>query len=561
MPYNRHMPIFTEIALLIVLAVLAGFIAHLLKQPVIIGFMAAGFLIGMFKYTELANVAIIESLASIGVALLLFMIGLEMDFRELRHVTVPAFLVGLGQILFTFGIGFLIVSALGFSTVTAVYIAGALTFSSTIIVVKLLSEKRELTSLYGRVVIGILLVQDFVAIFALLFIAGIHGGDGTASVLGITVLKGLGLVVATVALSRIFPKILSLIGRSQEMLYLFGIAWALGSSAIAASIGLSIEVGGFLGGLALASSSEQFQISSRLKPLRDFFLVLFFVVLGIQAFGGGVSVALLPVIILSLFVLIGNPIIIMFVMGILGYRSRTAFLSGISLAQISEFSLIVIALGHRFGDLSPSDVSLVTLIGVITIFVSSYYISYSDKLYKALLPIAKFFEFRKKLVEEIPQETELNNHIVLIGAHRMGMGVLRALDNASANFVAIDFDPVVVKNLVKEGEPIVYGDILDVDIQEKVGLQNANAVISTMPGFKNNLAIVKLLKGGDKNITAIVTADDERHARELYKEGADYVLIPHFIGGQELAEIIGGSGGLGRLKKLRQRDQDAFEKI
>jgi len=284
-------------------------------------------------------------------------------------------------------------------------------------------------------------------------------------------------------------------------------------------------------------------------------------VLGIQAFGGGVTVALLPVIILSLFVLIGNPIIIMFVMGILGYRSRTAFLSGITLAQISEFSLIVIALGHRFGDLNSSDVSLVTLVGVITIFVSSYYISYSDKLYKALLPVAKLFEFRKKLVEELPEETEFNNHIVLIGAHRMGMGVLRALDNANANFVAIDFDPVVVKNLAKEGEPVVYGDILDVDMQEKVGLQDAKVVISTIPGFKNNLAIVKLLEGHDRNIVTIVTADDERHARELYKEGADYVLVPHFIGGQELAEIIGGSGGLGRLKKLRQRDQDAFEKV
>lgn len=555
------MTFFGEIALVVVIAVVAGFIAHLLRQPVIIGFISAGFLIGLFKHSELAGVGFIENLASIGVALLLFLIGLEMDFRELKRVTLPAFLVGLGQIVFTFGIGFFIAGYLGFAMVPALYIAIALTFSSTIVIVKLLSEKKDLNSLYGRVVIGILLVQDFVAIFVLLFVSGIHSGEGVISLLGVTFLKGLGLVIATIALSRIFPKILNLVARSQEMLYLFGIAWALGISAFAAAIGLTIEIGGFLGGLALASSSEQFQISSRLKPLRDFFLILFFVILGIQAFEGGTPVALVPVIVLSAFVLIGNPIIVIFVMGVLGYRSRTSFLSGISVAQISEFSLIIVALGHRLGDLSSADVSLVTLIAVITIFVSSYYISYGDKLYKFFRPIGKYFEFRKRLVEELPPETQLKNHIVLVGVHRMGSGILEALINSGADFVAIDFDPVVVKKLTGMGVPVVYGDIEDSDVQERVGIRNANVVISTVPGFKDNLAIVKLLEGHDRSIVTIVTADDGWYAKELYKEGADYVLVPHFIGGQEIAEIIGRSGGLSRLKKLRRRDQKAFENL
>lgn len=555
------MTFFGEIALVVVIAVVAGFIAHLLRQPVIIGFILAGFLIGLFKHIELTSVGFIENLASIGVALLLFLIGLEMDFRELKRVTLPAFLVGFGQIVFTFGIGFLIAGYLGFAMVPALYIAIALTFSSTIVIVKLLSEKRDLNSLYGRVVIGILLVQDFVAIFVLLFISGIHASGGIFYLLGVTFLKGLGLVVVTVALSRVFPKILDLVARSQEMLYLFAIAWALGVSAFAASIGLSIEVGGFLGGLALASSSEQFQISSMLKPLRDFFLILFFVVLGIQAFAGGTAVAIAPVVILSLFVLIGNPIIVIIVMGVLGYRSRTSFLSGINVAQISEFSLIIVALGHSFGDISSADVSLVTLIGVITIFVSSYYISYGDKLYKFFRPLVKHFEFRKRLVEELPPETELKNHIVLVGVHRMGSSILEALINSGADFVAIDFDPVVVKKLTGMGAPVVFGDIEDSDIQVRVGLIDAKVVISTVPGFKDNLAIVKLLEGHDRSIVTIVTADDGWHAKELYKEGADYVLVPHFIGGHELAEIIGRSGGLNRLKKLRQRDQKAFENL
>lgn len=549
------MTLFGEIALVVVAAVLAGFIAHLLRQPVIIGFIAAGFLIGAFEYTELANASFIEGLASIGVALLLFLIGLEMDFRELRHVTLPSFLVGFGQIIFTFGAGFLISNLLGFATITSLYIAAALTFSSTIVIVKLLSEKKDLSSLYGRVVIGILLVQDFVAILVLIFISGLSGGEGIVSTLGITLLKGLGLVIVTIFLSRIFPKLLDMVGRSQEMLYLFGIAWALGASAIAASIGLSIEVGGFLGGLALASSSEQFQIATKLRPLRDFFLVLFFVVLGLQAFEGGIAIAFVPVIIFSLFVLIGNPIIVMFVMGVLGYRSRTSFLTGLTIAQISEFSLIIIALGHRTGAIDASTVSLITLVGVSTIFVSSYFISYGEQFYKFFRPLAKHFEFRKHLIEELPPETEFKNHTVLVGVHRMGESILRALSNSGKDFVAIDFDPVIVKRLTDIGVPVVFGDIADSEVQDRVGLRNANVVISTIPGFKDNLAITKLVERHNRNATLILTADNGWQARELYKEGADYVLIPHFIGGQEIAEVIGGGDALARLKKLRQRDQ------
>jgi len=555
------MPLFTEIAIVVVVAVIAGFIAHLLKQPVIIGFLAAGFFIGLFEYTEIVHLTSIENLASIGVALLLFLIGLEMDFRVLKHVTLPALLVGLGQILFTFGLGFFIASALGFATVSAFYIATALTFSSTIVVVKLLSEKKDLTSLYGRIVIGFLLVQDFIAILILVFIAGIQGDGNVGVHLITTILKGVGLAIFTVVSYRLLPRFLDMVGRSQEMLYLFGIAWALGISAIAGFVGLSIEVGGFLAGLALASSSENFQIAARLRPLRDFFIILFFVGLGIQALEGGIAVSLLPAVVLSLFVLVGNPLIVITIMGALGYRARTSFLSSLTVAQISEFGLIIIALGYRIGDITSAEVSLVTLVGVFTIFVSSYFISYGEKLYSLLKPIAKKFEFRKNLVDELPADVELKGHVVLIGVHRMGEGILQALVKSKAEFVAIDFDPVVVKKLSAEKVPIVYGDILDTDIQERVGLNKARVVISTVPGFKDNSSIVKLLEKKGRRVTTIVTAEDSWYAKELYKEGADYVLVPHFIGGREIASMIEGKNPLGNLKKLKARDLRSFNGV
>jgi len=552
------MTLFVEIAIITVIAVLAGFIAHLLKQPVIVGFIAGGFFIGLFNYAEIVDAHLIESLASIGVALLLFLIGLEMDFRELRHVTIPAFLVGIGQILFTFGLGFAIATVLGFATVSAFYIAIALTFSSTIVVIKLLSEKKDLTTLYGRVVIGILLVQDFVAILVLIFIAGFQGGESIFATLGQTLLKGTGLVVATILLSRILPKVLDRIGRSQEMLYLFSIAWALGVAGLSSAMGLSIEIGGFLAGLALASSSENFQIASRLRPLRDFFLVLFFVLLGVQAFEGGAAIAFLPAAVFALFVLIGNPLIVMFVMGSLGYRARTSVISGLTIAQISEFGLIIIALGHRLGAIGASVVSLVTLVGVFTIFVSSYYIAYSDRIYEFLRPFAKIFEFRKNLVEELPPDTQFSGHVVLIGVNRIGGSILGALDKSGTDFVAIDYDPVVVKKLNADNVPVVYGDILDIDIQDRVGLKNADVVISTMPGFRNNLAIVNLVEAHNKKTITIVTADDEWHAKELYSEGADYVIVPHYIGGREIAEVITKDRDLDTLRKLKAKDLKAF---
>jgi len=553
------MPLFTEIAIVVVVAVLAGFLAHLLRQPVIIGFLAAGFIIGLFEYTELTHVGLIENLSSIGVALLLFLVGLEINFKELKHVTVPALLVGLGQIIFTFGLGYLIVSALGFSTIAAFYIAIALTLSSTIIVVKLLSEKKNLSSLYGRVVLGILLVQDVVAILVLIFVSGVQVDESFGVNLVSTALKGVGLLLFTAVSYRLLPKILDKIGKSQEMLYLFGIAWALGVAAASSAIGLSVEVGGFLAGLALASSSEHFQIAAQLRPLRDFFIILFFVVLGIRSFEGGGAVPVLPAVILSLFVLIGNPIIILTVMGMLGYRARTAFLSSISVAQISEFSLIIVALGYHLGDLSSAEVSLVTLIGMITIFISSYFIVYGERFYLIFRPIVKRFEFRKKLIEEIPEETELSKHTVLVGVHRMGRSILEALSNAGVDFVAIDFDPSIVKSLTKIGIPVVYGDIADIDIQERVGLVNAKVVISTIPVLRDNLAILKLVRSKNGGARVVVSAEYDWQARELYREGADYVLLPHFLGGRELADAISKDAELKSLEELKNSSLSMLE--
>lgn len=553
------MPLFTEITIALVLAALFGFAAYLLRQPPIIGFILAGLAVGYFISPTFGGTEVIEGLAPIGVALLLFLVGLELNFKDLRNVGLPALLTGLGQIGFTFTIGYFIATALNFTPLAAIYISTALTFSSTIIVVKLLSEKQDLNSLYGRIVVGFLLIQDFVAIIALIVLAGFQDGSASATDFAFTVSRGLVLVVLTFLGSRFLPKLLDKVGRSQEMLYLFSIAWAMGIAALTEASGLSIEVGGFLAGVALANSSEHFQIGSRLRPVRDFFLILFFVGLGAKMIIAGGGAPIVPAILFSLFVLIGNPLIVMSVMGALGYRARTSFLASLTVAQISEFSLIIAALGMRLGHLQAAELALITLVGIITIFTSSYFIIYGDAIYRWLRPFLKLFEFRRKLIEETVINEPLKDHVVLVGVHRTGKSILDTVAKDEDNFIAVDFDPILVKSLKEKELPIVYGDVTDEEIQSVIGLKDARLVISTVPNKRDNQCILHGARKGSKKTRIIVTAQSEADAREFYKQGASYVIMPHFAGGWELAQAIGGKGDLTGLIELQERDAKVLD--
>lgn len=553
--------LFFEITVIIVLATVLGMIARWLKQPTILGYLITGLLAGPLGLLELANTEILDVLAQIGITFLLFLVGMEMRFEELKHVGKPALLTGIGQILFTSLVGFVIIRALGYELLPAIYIAIALTFSSTIIVVKLLSEKNALGSLYGKIVVGFLLVQDFVALGALIFLSGLKAAPSLENlpwaILGLTFLKGSALLISTLLVGKyVMPWFLHRAGRYQEILFMISLAWGMGMAALASMpfIGLSIEFGAFVAGVAMASSVEHFQISSRLKSLRDFFLVMFFVVLGSKMILSSLAGILVPTLILSLFVLIGNPVIVMLIMGGLGYRSRTSFLSSVTVAQISEFSLVLIALGHRLGHVDQSTVTLVTAVGIITITLSSYLILYGDSLHDKLRRPLSLFEFNMKNLERIGEDLEMSKHIVLIGSHRMGHNILHSLDEMHKKFLVVDFNPAVVERLVATGKNAVYGDITDPDIQERAGLSRAKMVISTVPTFEDSLNVLEYMKQHNPKAKVILTGETEDDALRLYEHGADYVLLPHFIGGLQLAKTIEENGFSKALKKMKQQD-------
>ncbi len=552
--------LFLELALVLALATGLGAIARIFKQPTLLGYIATGLIVGPLGLLRLNHADVLDTLAQFGIAFLLFLAGMEMNFSELRHVGRSAALIGAGQVLFTSGVGFLIALALGLPLLSAGYVAVTLTFSSTIIVIKLLSEKKALDSLYGKLVVGVLLVQDFIALGVLILLSGLSGPNldprHLPVALALTLLKGAGLLVFSLLMGKyVMPKILHRLAGSQEILFLASLTWGLGMAAIAslASVGLTIEIGSFMAGVALSESVEHFQIMSRVRPLRDVFAVTFFIVLGSKLVLSGAAAHWLPIAAFSAFVLIGNPLIVMMLMGALGYRSRTSFMAGVTVAQVSEFSLIVIALGARLGHVDQGIVSIVTAVALITIVLSSYMILHSEMLYVRFSKFLKFFEFRPKDEAHV-RDTTLKNHVVLIGAHRVGHNILRALEDQHKKFLVVDFNPDVVIQLERRGIRALYGDIADPDIQDAAALDTARAVISTVPSFHESTHLLARLKRARSKAKIILTAETEFDAVALYERGADYVILPHFAGGQQLGRLLEEDRTLRTLPKLREQD-------
>ncbi|MBU2652644.1 MAG: cation:proton antiporter, partial [Bacteroidetes bacterium] len=389
--------IFIELSIIIVVTmILAGF-AKMLKQPMIIAYIASGLILSPYGLNVVNSHDTVGTFSQMGIAFLLFMVGLSLSPRIIKTVGKISVITGLGQILFTSGIGFVIARLLNFSYIEAIYIAIALTFSSTIVIMKLLSDKKDLETLYGKIATGFLIVQDIVAMFILIFIASLSADGNIYNIIIQSTLKVVGSITLVLLIGYyVLPKILKKIADSSEFIMLFSIAWCLALASALHQIGLSIEIGALLAGVSLSISPYRHEIASRIRPLRDFFLLMFFVFLGTQMEFSNFGNYWLAIIIFSTFILIGNPLIVMALMGFSRYTKKTGFLAGLTVAQISEFSLILIALGIKMGHISPDILSLVTVTGLITIGGSTYFIMYGKKIYKKISPYLDFFERKGK---------------------------------------------------------------------------------------------------------------------------------------------------------------------
>jgi len=529
--------IFIQLVAIILFSTVLGLLAKLLKQPLVLAYIVAGIVLGPSLLNFINPEGSIIVFSQIGVAFLLFLVGLSMSTRVFREVGKVSLITGLAQVTFTTIFGFFISRFLGFSIIESLYIAIALTFSSTIIIVKLLSDKNDLDTLYGKISIGFLIIQDFIAIAFIVIITGLSSGLTLGNFVVETVLKLAVLLAVPFLFNRYFLNYaFEKISKNHELLFLSGISWCFVMAAFSYFLGFSIEIGAFLAGISLASIPHNYEIVNKIKPLRDFFLILFFVILGSQIIISGVTDILFPALIFSLFVLIGNPMIVLVLMGLLGYRKRTSFLSGLTVAQISEFSLILLALGVSIGAIQQKIVSLGILVGIITIATSSYLILHGEKIFSRLSRPLSIFE-RKKLKEKIDYFYHQKRYeIVLVGYHEMGHHIMKNLKAQKEKTLVIDFNPSIISYLSSKKVPCLYGDISDPDTIEKVKSFSPHLVISTTPTFEENINLIRELKSRKRTI--FVTTKEAADAADLYKAGADYVMVPHMLGGEKASILL-----------------------
>jgi|TARA_B100001971_G_scaffold214797_1_gene254401 Kef-type K+ transport system membrane component KefB len=542
---------FLELSLIIGITVLVAGMTKLLRQPLIIGYILAGIIISPYFLNLLSSVEIIEVFSKIGITLLLFIVGISLSPKVIRDVGKVSVVTGIGQIIFTSLFGFLISRLLGFSIVSSLYIAIALTFSSTIIIMKLLSDKKDIEKLYGKISIGFLLVQDFFVLVLLILISAMSNNFNIGSINLASIMMGIVSLGLFVLLGiYLLPRLSSFFAKSQEFLFLFSIGWGLGVASLFNYIGLSMEIGALIAGIALSMSPFQAEISSKMKPLRDFFIILFFILLGSQMSFSNIGDLVFPAIIFSLFILIGNPLIVVILMGLLGYKKKTSFQSGFTVAQISEFSLILVALGVSVGHLSSNILSLITLVGIITISGSTYLILYSDKLYHYFERYLSIFE-RKKTRHESKSKAQ-DFDAVLFGFNSFGREYIKYLKKAKLKFLVVDYNPEKIPLIAKMKLNHKYGDVDDELFLRELGITEKNMVISTIPNFETNKLLIQRVRSLNKKIVIISSAYGLDEALELYKLGATYVFTPSYLGGDYSPKIV-KEFGLDKNKYMRKR--------
>ena len=545
--------VFYEVAALLALGAAAGLVALVLRQPLIVGLIGAGIIAGPAVLGVARSDEHIDLLAELGIAVLLFLVGLKLDIGLIRSLGAVALATGLGQVTFTAVVGFGLCLLLGLDTVTSIYVAVALTFSSTIIIVKLLSDKREIDSLHGRIALGFLIVQDIVVVIAMVVVSALAAGVGEAALGGllrvaaggVAMLVFVGLVIRFAA-----EPLTARLAHAPELLAGFAIGWAALLAAVGDALGIGKEIGGLLAGVALASTQFREAIAARLSALRDFLLLFFFIALGARLDLGAMGEQLGAAAVLSVFVLVGNPLIVVAIMGAMGYRRRTGFLAGLTVAQISEFSLILMAMGVALGHVAEPALGLVTLIGLITIALSTYMITHSHRLAAWFDRPLRNFERNHPWREAaetggMAAEAAAAPDVVIFGLGRFGRAIAERLRARGLAVLGVDFDPEAVRAWRRRGFEAVYGDATDPKLVATLPLGRARWAISAIPSHAgglthedHRLALIAALRGERFGGRIAVTAHGRSERNELLGRGADLVLLPFHDAAERAAELV-----------------------
>ena len=529
--------VFTQISVLLGLTFVVAYIMRLFRQPLMTGYLLAGVIAGsFFVHSFHLETEMFDALAEFGVVLLLFVVGLSLQVEHIKKIGKVALVAGISQVFFTAASSFAILYLLGFALVPALYLGVAITFSSTIIIVKLLWDKKDSESVYGRYVMGIMVVQDLTALAVMIALTAVGTGEAMSFVLLELLAKGLMLMSFVYILARwVVPKILDHIASSGEFLFVFTIAWCFGVASALHAFGFSVEVGALIAGLTLGSSPYQMQISSRIKPLRDFFIIIFFIILGSGFNLSNIGSIWVPGSTIALFVLVCNPIILYTAFRCLKFTRRNSFLAGTTAAQVSEFGFILLFTGKQLGIVGSAELELFTFVALVTIILSSYLITYNRQLYTFFMPVFGFFGKDKYLQKE---EKKATYDVWVFGYHRIGWKVCEVLRQKNISFAVVDFNPEALAKLRRRGIAAYFGDAADVEFLATIPLEKAKIVLSTLPDADDQITLFEYVRKNSKKTICVGNLYNKNSLDELYASGADYVNLPHYLSGNWVASII-----------------------
>lgn len=530
-------PLLQDLGLMLVAAAVCVLAARPAKVPSIVAYILAGLLLGpVFGLVEVSDG--VDLISEVGIALLLFLVGLELSLEKIRDVGKVAVVAGLGQVIFTAGGGFAFCLLLGFDVVESIFIATALTFSSTVVVVKLLDQKKELDSVYGRIAVGIFLVQDLVVVVALTLLSGLGRGEDASALelLGEVGLAfaGMGvlLLLTWVATRWVLPRAFGWIARRPEALFLWALSWCFALVLGAEAMEISVEIGAFLAGISLAQLPYHGDLRRRVHPLMNFFIAVFFVSLGVQMEFAAAAAQWLPAVVLSLFVLIGNPLIFLLIITRMGYDRETAFLTSVTVAQISEFSFVLAALGLSTGVIGEEILSLIAVVGLVTIAVSSYGILYNRELFGVVGDTILLRPFRPADRETDPPEEEeagRKDHVIVVGMNALGRRLVEALRERGAHVVAIDTDPVKLEGLSAD---TLLGSAEYRSLLEEAGIDRATLLVSALHIEDVNRLLA--LRAREAGVPAVIHAGDQLLEKELEDLGVALAVNARAAGVERL---------------------------
>jgi CPA2 family monovalent cation:H+ antiporter-2 len=551
-----------DLGFVILAGTIFAFIAKILKQPVIIGYIVAGIVLGPIGFQLIKDYANISVLSELGVAFLLFAIGMQIDFSKLWKFKKTIILGGLAQIGITACVVSIIMQFFGLGFIESIYLGFIMAFSSTAIVVKILSDAKKLGSLEAKLVVGYALVQDIVAVIVLPLLANPET-IMSPGLMGFFLLGIIGLfALAFIFSKKIFPIILEFSAKNSELFYLTTVSSCFLFMFFANSLGFSIAVGAFIGGLALAKVSYSSEALSRIVHIRDLFATVFFVSLGMQlslSFFSAQSLVFFPILLAIVFVL--NPLILYFITLYSGFGKKIAWFVGLSLAQASEFSFILARQGLAGGQISEALYNTAIWVILISMVSTPYLINASPKIadffQKIFGKIEKnkiFYERKLKKFTELPSASELKGHIVIAGGGVFGSSIATALKD-NAKVIVVDQDPEVLEKLNSKKITAVYASRTNDEIWEKICLENAKIFVITIPDANTAIKLVQKAKKLNPMLGVFVRAHYFKDALELYNAKADFVVMPVVLGGNTCLEAIQSFLETGKIPEPALREE------